>query len=519
MSRLKGRLLPLGALLALGAATACHKARSNEVQSMATPVNPPAASNPIRPTDADVAAAVRVSLEHDPGVDPATLRVASTDGVVELTGTTKDILTKRRAVRVAEAVKGVRAVSDRIELLLKGRPDADVAKDVQNALLVNPVTDAYELHTQASAGAVTLTGKVQSYQERLMAERVAEGVLGARSVQNDIQVQLGVGRSDAEVAADIKSSLRWDALINDGLINVDVHQGRVKLTGEVASAAEMRRAGIDAWVLGASQVDSAGLRVSAAAQQGQLMKNKLGAKSDGDISKAVHDAAAYDPRVSAADLKVSVTSGTATLSGSVGSVGGKMAAEDLARHTFGVVSVKNDLAIKPHKLVSDGVLQRSVRSGLLWNPYTNFYALDAKVQAGKVTLSGSVDTPFERAQATDIAANTVGVKDIDNDIVVRRSELVYVYNPYYFPYAPLWEAWYYAPAKPARSDSAIAEDIRDEFLWSPFVDESQVKVSVSNGTATLTGQVSSQVERMAATQDAFEGGATVVDDKLVIKGG
>ncbi len=519
MKRSRSRILPLGALLALGAATGCHKSLPSEGQPMATPVNPPAAPTPTRPTDPAVATAVRVTLEHDPGVDAAALRVASTDGVVELTGTTKDILTKRRAVRVAEAVKGVRAVSDRIELMLKGRPDADVQKDVQSALLLNPGTDAYELHSQAKAGAVTLTGKVQSYQGRLMAERVAEGVLGVRSVQDDIQVQLGVERSDAAIATDIKGALRWDALINDGLINVDVHQGRVKLTGEVASAAEMRRAGLDAWVLGASQVDSSALQVSAAAQQSELMKNKLAAKTDADISKAVHDAAAYDPRVSAADLKVSVAAGTATLSGSVGSVSGKMAAEDLARHTFGVVSVKNDLAIKPHKLVNDAVLQTSVRSALFWNPYTNFYALDAKVQAGKVTLSGSVDTPFERAQATDIAANTVGVKDIDNDIVVRRSELVYVYNPYYFPYAPLWEAWYYAPAKPARSDAAIATDIRDELLWSPFVDESQVKVSVSNGTATLTGQVSSQVERMAATQDAFEGGATVVDDKLVIKGG
>jgi osmotically-inducible protein OsmY len=501
------------------ALTGCDKNEAPRPRPASPSASPAVASSPPRLDDAQVTSAVLTSLERDPGVDAGGLRVHATDGIVELTGKASDILTKKRAVRVAEGVKGVRAVSDRIAVELKERPDDEIKRDVENALLTDAAADSYEIQSKVTSGKVTLNGKVQSYQERVTAERVAEGVRGVRSVQNEIEVQHGVARSDAEVAADVKSFLRWDTLVNDGLIDVAVHDGHVVLSGQVASASEKRRAALDAWVLGAKQVDAEGLNVTWYAAQRDLMKNKPVAKPDADIAAAIRSAAAYDPRVSAADLRADVKAGVATLSGTVTSPSGKLAAEDLARHTVGVLSVKNELTVRPRKPVSDAVVLTSVKSALLWNPYTNPYPISVKAHEGKVTLTGNVATPYDRAQATNVVSNISGVKDVDNELTVTHAELTYVYSRYLFPYAPYWESWYYVAPNTARSDADIAHDIHDELVWSPFVDADQVKVKVDHGKAILTGQVDSRAERMAATDNAFEGGATVVENDLTIKGG
>jgi osmotically-inducible protein OsmY len=505
--------------LALAALSACQKdATTAQTTSDSTP-KPPALEPKRSFTDPEVNAAVLATLARDPGVDATNIHVKTTQGIVELTGQADNLLTKRRAARVAEAVRGVRAVSDQTTLQLKSRADAEVTADVNSALLESSVPESYRIVPKTKAGTVTLTGNMKSYQERLMAERLTEGVRGVRAVDNQIAIQHGVARSDSSVAADVTSRLRWDALVNDGLIDVAVHDGIVTLTGKVASAAERRRADVDAWVLGAATVDDSGLTVDWAAQEADLRRHKLLGRSDGQIASAIHDAAAYDPRVSVADMLVSVTNGNAVLRGSVPSLKGRIAAEDVARHTVGVLGVQNELVVKPGKTPSDAALVGSVKHALLWDPYTNVYPIDVQAKAGKVTLTGSVDTPYERAQATDVAAEVEGVKGIDNSLKVKRGEQVYVYSAYLFPYSPYWESWYAAPSATKRSDTQIAEGIHEELLWSPFIDAERVKVDVTHGGAKLTGQVESQSERIAATEDAYEGGALTVDNELKLSSG
>jgi osmotically-inducible protein OsmY len=250
------------------------------------------------------------------------------------------------------------------------------------------------------------------------------------------------------------------------------------------------------------------------AQEHDLTKDKLLGKDDEQVAQAIRDAAAYDPRVSAADLQIEVDSGAVVLSGSVSSISARVAAEDLAFHTVGVRSVVNRLAILPSRPISDGALKKAVRSALLGNPYTARFALEVEVSAGAVKLGGEVNTAFERATATSVASSIEGVRDIDNLIRVKVGEIPYVHNPYYGPYAPYSETRYYAPITSTRSDSQIAAEIRREIAWSPFVDAEQVHVRVEGGKAVLTGTVDSARERIAATENAYEGGALRVENRL-----
>jgi osmotically-inducible protein OsmY len=464
--------------------------------------------------DADISAVVLARLRSDPGVEAGSVHVRATQGIVELTGSAPDLLTKRRAVRVAEAVKGVRAVSDRLELNLQERPDAALEADVSTALKQNQATEAYGVSVKVRQGAVTLTGTVDSYQARQVCEWLAEGVAGVRKVDNRIDVRWAMDRPDAEVAADVTSRLRWDALVNDARIRVEVIDGTATLKGQVASAAERRRASSDAWVVGVRRVDDSKLTV--VSWRPDLLKHERFGPSDLQIAKAVGDAAAYDPRLSAADLHPSVNAGLVTLRGSVGSIAGKFAAEDLARHTVGVLAVKNELIVKPFQHVTDVGLEAKVRDALMWDPYTDLFNIEVKAADGKVTLNGNVSTAFERAQATNVASSIEGVIDIDNHLTVAHPERGYVYHPFYYPYGPYWQTWLFTPTSRIGSDAEIESNVRQHLDWSPFVDSSVVTVEVVQGRATLKGRVGSQSQRIAATVSAYEGGAVFVDNQLTI---
>jgi osmotically-inducible protein OsmY len=77
--------------------------------------------------------------------------------------------------------------------------------------------------------------------------------------------------------------------------------------------------------------------------------------------------------------------------------------------------------------------------------------------------------------------------------------------------------WYEAPVITTRSDREIQRNIDSELLWSPFVDADDVKVTVEAGVATLTGSVDSLSEYNAARENAFEGGAVTVVNKLELE--
>jgi osmotically-inducible protein OsmY len=68
-----------------------------------------------------------------------------------------------------------------------------------------------------------------------------------------------------------------------------------------------------------------------------------------------------------------------------------------------------------------------------------------------------------------------------------------------------------------KDDWRIEEDIRDQFLWTPYVDGEQIAVAVNDGVATLTGTVDSWFEYRAAAQNAYEGGARKVVNKLRVR--
>ena len=96
-------------------------------------------------------------------------------------------------------------------------------------------------------GAVTLTGHVPSYAEKLAAARAAERVYGVKAVANDLKVQLSrAPRDDSDIARAIAHILEWNVQIPEGKVHARVENGWVTLDGEADYAYQKREAEVDA---------------------------------------------------------------------------------------------------------------------------------------------------------------------------------------------------------------------------------------------------------------------------------
>jgi osmotically-inducible protein OsmY len=512
----------LTGLLAAFAVSACLKAvdaphpagPGNATTSSDADGRTPATAQTTMP-DADVQAEVNAELARDKNLNQAGIQVKVTSGIVELTGKVDNLISKERSTRIAESVRGVRAVSNRVEISASPRPDQDMQRDVRAALLYNAATAKMPIQADVKAGTVTLTGTVESWQEKQLAGRIADGVRGVRLTQNDLLTKYKAKRTDSAIAADVRSRLQWDALVEHDPVEANVTDGRVVLSGSVGSAAEKSRAAVDAWVDGVSSIDATGIVVQWwDRHDSNLRRNAM--RSDIEIAAAIKQAAFYDPRVKSFNINPSVTNGIVTLTGTVETLNAKMAAEALARNTVGVVAVENQLVARPRESATDLILQGRLRDALTFDPLLEANEVFLTVNGGQVKLTGTVGSFFERAEATDVASGLSGVTLVDDELKVREPGIPYVYSAYLDPYTPYVTTWYVLSARPLETDSDITTRIKNGFLWSPFVHASSIHVNVVNGKATLTGTVHSFRERQAASDNALDAGAITVDNELKV---
>jgi osmotically-inducible protein OsmY len=465
-------------------------------------------------TDQAIADAVEDEFLFGRAIPSNQIDVTVADGIVTLDGKVGSLLAKRRAVRMAETVKGVRSIVNQIRVQpATARTDAAVRVDIESSLMTDPATESYEVDVSVLNGVATLTGTVDSWTEKQLAEKVAQGVKG---VINNIDVVYEDDRADSEIANDIRQALRWDALVDHALIDVQVNDGAVTLSGTVGSAAEKRRALYDSWVTGVTSVEAETLNVERWARDEDLRKDKYADVSDDEIRDAINDALLYDPRVMSFTITPDVAGSTVTLRGVVDNLKAKRAAEQVARNTVGVTYVQNRLKVRPLPEVEDSEVAEDVRDALLLDPYVQKYQIDVTVANGVVTLRGTVDSYFEKLQADDVASMVLGVSEVKNNLDVEY-EGPLAYEPYLDGVYVYDFDWYdYEPSYTFVPDSEIRDEIQSQLWWSPFVDEDDVTVLVEDGVATLTGTVDSWSERESATQNAYEGGAVWVDNELSV---
>jgi osmotically-inducible protein OsmY len=386
------------------------------------------------------------------GVTPGDIDVVTLKGVVTLTGKASTLLEKERAAVIAKTVKGVRSVINQIAVKPQwGLTDSQILENAKMALIYDHATEAFEIVIDVEGHVATLSGEVDSWRERELAETVIKGVRGIKAVNNKIKFKKRADfRNDLELQAEVRETLEWDVLVDDALIQVDVKNARVTLTGTAGSAAEKRQAYSDAWVTGVTAVDDSELEVKPWARDEKLRKQRLVRKADKDIEKAVRDAITYDPRVRSSQVRVAVAKGTITLTGTVDNLFAKRAAERDAWNTVGVSSVVNRVRVDVPS-PTDSELARRIRRIFSWDVYVGPFGVNVRVTDGIAHLTGKVDSNFEKARADDLAAATFGIKGVQNNIKVEEPIHRLVFNPYLSPYSPQAYDWYDKAEKPNRA--------------------------------------------------------------------
>jgi osmotically-inducible protein OsmY len=214
--------------------------------------------------------------------------------------------------------------------------DSDLKKAVLDELSWAPNVNAAHIGVTTHAGIVSLTGHVETYMQKLDAEKAAGRVRGVKAVAAEIEVKLpyDIKRSDEDIATAAVDRLDWNTAIPEDAIMVKVQQGWVTLTGTVRWQFEKEAAEKDIRALSGVIGVSNQVLVKPAIDASDVKK---------DIEEALHRSWFYDPD----SIKVSAQGGKITLSGKAMTWDARHLAEVAAWSAPGATSVQNDIAVGP----------------------------------------------------------------------------------------------------------------------------------------------------------------------------
>jgi osmotically-inducible protein OsmY len=116
------------------------------------------------------------------------------------------------------------------------RTNAELQKDVQEAIRWEPSLNAAEIGVTAKDGVVSLTGVVDSYGKKLEAENAAKAVNGVMAIVEKIEVRFADewNKTNAEIALDVLNSLKANWSVPNNMVTVKVEKEWVTLEGELS---------------------------------------------------------------------------------------------------------------------------------------------------------------------------------------------------------------------------------------------------------------------------------------------
>ena len=230
---------------------------------------------------------------------------------------------------------------------------------------------------------------------------------------------------------------------------------------------------------------------TAMAPKKNVIRQKVQATKD--IRAGVRKELDFDPLVDASGITVKNMNGDVALNGTVPSYRQYLDAAAAAKRVNGVTRLHNHLSVDlPLASYRDDPMLTTAANNALAHTVSAPSSVEASTSEGHVWLSGTVRYGVERDAAEQAVAGLTGVRSIKNDIEVFSDV-------------------------EAADASFLVQDALDRYSLIP--DGSDVGVSASDGTITLTGHVRNWAEHDAVMRAAWNGlGVTAVRDDLVITG-
>lgn len=212
--------------------------------------------------------------------------------------------------------------------------------------------------------------------------------------------------------------------------------------------------------------------------------------SDITLQQAVLDELQWEPSVNAAHIGVTARDGVVTLSGDVSSYAEKWAAVQAARRVSGVKGLADEIKVHYAFDIDDTDIAKQAVQALSWDIEVPVNKITVKVEAGWVTLSGTLDWYYQRNAAEADVRKLKGVLGVTNNIVIK-------------------------PARVQASD--VRAKLKAAFERQADIDESKITVTVDGGKITLSGHVDTWGQDGLAVDTAWSApGVTQVDDRLSV---
>lgn len=210
------------------------------------------------------------------------------------------------------------------------------------------------------------------------------------------------------------------------------------------------------------------------------------------LRKHVEDALLWAAGIDESRIAVVAEDGLVTLTGHVPSYYQRTEAERAVVHVYGVKGLTNDLEIDlpgdSHR--TDAEIEESATVALgnwVMVPRGN---VQVTVHNGWVTLTGKLDSQYQRGAAYNAVRYLYGVKRVANEIEITS----------------------------AVTPINVKERIEAAFVRHAHLDASKIRVEMKDHMVTLRGTVSSLVERNAAASAAWAApGVWNVEDDLVVE--
>jgi osmotically-inducible protein OsmY len=378
------------------------------------------------------------ALRWDPVAKQQEVTVEVTDGSIKLRGLASSIGAKREVARVASRVRGVKAVSNFIEVDFGApRTDDEIQAHIVKRWRWHTYIDPDNLRIDVKDGVVVVSGAVGTSSERQATVHLAE-VAGVKDIDasklsvnprerdKTQKTPRNLARSDEQIAEAIRDGWAHDPRVFSFEPELTVKKGFVTLRGKVGSlAAKNAAAQVARNTPGANLV-----------QNHLKVRPKTPSRDDLAITDDIRKALVEDPGTDAYEIGVQVRDGNVILRGDIEEPWEKVRANVVVAGVDGVKTIKNRLGFEYDffgdadnvlggellfsggnglPLVDEESIKARIEHELRWDTRFQDANITVEMRRRVVTLRGNAQNPSVRNDATVVAIQA-GARSVANRI-------------------------------------------------------------------------------------------------------